>query len=216
MTNSNLSHLTKGEYLSQLAQKLKVLPENERRDALEYYDGYLSDAENEQAAIAQLGSPGEVAATILATHVENRLSNDAREHGTAFKSDFKAKKSGLKAAWIAILAIFALPVGLPLLIVVAVVPLVLFVALGSVVFALGVSGVMLFVGGAISLLVTPFVFVQDFGFGLITGGMGILLIGLGLLLVKLVLLMMGGFRAIARFASRKILRRSKNGRFQAV
>jgi len=223
MTNPSFTHLTKGEYLSQLANKLRVLPENELADALEYYDGYLNDAEDERAAIAQLGAPGDVAATILANHVEKGFSQSVNtNYGQAgfkedIREDFKTKKKGFKAAWIAILAIFALPVGLPLLIVAAVVPFALFIALASVIFAVGISSVILIFGGAVSLLVTPLVFIRDIGFGLVTGGTGLMMMGLGLLFIRLVLLMMGGFRAIAKFVSRKILRRSKyDGRIKTI
>jgi len=38
--------MTKAEYLDQLNHKLRAMSDNERQDALEYYDGYLSDADS--------------------------------------------------------------------------------------------------------------------------------------------------------------------------
>ena len=200
--------MTKNEYLSKLANKLKVLPENERRDALEYYDGYLSDADDELVAIAQLGSPGEVAATILADHVEKGYGNATTK---------KCGASSLKSVGIIVAALLALPVGFPLAITAVAVLLTLFIALGSVVFAVGLSGIIFFVAGITSLMFAPFAFMHDLGFGLVVGGLGLLCLGCGILFSKLALMLLHGFGSIARIISRKILRRrSKDGRIQAI
>ena len=68
--------MSRKEFMEQLERLLRELPEQERREALEYYDGYFDDAgeEQEAAVIQELGSPGKVAAMILAdlkgTHQE--------------------------------------------------------------------------------------------------------------------------------------------------
>ena len=212
MNNSNYSHLTRGEYLQQLAHRLNVLPETERQDALEYYDGYLSDAEDERAAMQQLGSPGEVASNILADYVSKQPSPAA--YG---RKSFKERRSGVKVAWAFIIGLFALPIGLPLIIVAATIPLVLFITLGTFVLTAAIGGVAFVISGIISLFATPFAFMQSASFGLITGGSGLLAIGLGILMARLVGVLMGGFSAIARFTSQKILkRRGHDGRFKTV
>ena len=59
--------MTRNEFLAALEQLLAPLPEAERKDALSYYEDYLDAAgpENEVRAIAELGSPEEVARKIL-------------------------------------------------------------------------------------------------------------------------------------------------------
>lgn len=56
------------EFMAQLERLLFDLPENERQDALCYYNDYFDDAgeENEGKVIQELGSPGKVAAIIRA------------------------------------------------------------------------------------------------------------------------------------------------------
>ena len=59
--------MTRTAFLAALEQLLAPLPETERKDALSYYEDYLDAAgpENETRAIAELGSPEEVARKIL-------------------------------------------------------------------------------------------------------------------------------------------------------
>lgn len=59
--------MTRTAFLAALEQFLAPLPEAERKDALSYYEDYLDAAgpENEARAIAELGSPEEVARKIL-------------------------------------------------------------------------------------------------------------------------------------------------------
>ena len=59
--------MTRTTFLAALEQLLAPLPEAERKDALSYYEDYLDAAgpENEARAIAELGSPEEVARKIL-------------------------------------------------------------------------------------------------------------------------------------------------------
>ncbi len=58
--------MDKKEFIRQLHQMLSDLPEEERREAVSYYEEYLEDAGPEQEAqtLAELGSPEQVAATI--------------------------------------------------------------------------------------------------------------------------------------------------------
>ena len=59
--------MTRTAFLAALKQLLAPLPEAERKDALSYYEDYLDAAgpENEARAIAELGTPEEVAHKIL-------------------------------------------------------------------------------------------------------------------------------------------------------
>lgn len=55
------------EYLSALRQALEVLPEDERKEAIRYYEDYFLDAGEQDAAriIEELGAPDVVAAEIV-------------------------------------------------------------------------------------------------------------------------------------------------------
>ena len=60
--------MNRKEYMERLEQLLLVLPEEEREEALQYYNDYFDDAgvENEDRVIRELGRPEEVAAKIRA------------------------------------------------------------------------------------------------------------------------------------------------------
>ncbi|MCL1842278.1 MAG: DUF1700 domain-containing protein [Defluviitaleaceae bacterium] len=219
--------MTAVEYLEQLSWKLRVLPESERRDALEYYEGYLSDAEDEAAAIIQLGSPGEVAANILANHVltlappsqANNLiggviAKEPVNQSQVMPAEDMAKPSvfsGMKTTWVIILAIFAMPVGLPIIIAVAAIAFGLFITLAVLVFSFVVAGLAMLLAGFVSIFVFPFIIFQGFGFSMIMMGTGLITIGLGIFFVKFSILLMRGFPKISRYVGKEI-RRVGNGK----
>jgi len=192
--------MTKAEYLGQLERKLRALPESDRRDALDYYDGYLSDAEDEAAAIAQLGAPSEAAADILANHI-------AQEPAPG-----KARAGGIRKAWMVILAIFAAPIGLPIVIALASVALALFVTLYALIFSVGATALALLASGALALVLTPAAATQGASFALFAAGIGLMCLGLSILLIKATAALLKGFPMIARFVGRKIARRNRNGK----
>ncbi|MCL2217504.1 MAG: DUF1700 domain-containing protein [Defluviitaleaceae bacterium] len=198
--------MTKSEYLKQLDYRLRVLPAGERQDALDYYEGYLSDAEDEFIAIAQLGTPGEVAANILANYVA-KTPHPESGHGTR-----KERTSGAKTAWMIILALFALPVGLPIIITLAGVSFSLFIALCAVIFSFAVTGVALIAGGIMSIVAFPFIVAESFGAAMLAGGTGLFTVGLGMLFISLTRITLRGFPMITSFVANKILRRNHHGR----
>lgn len=70
------------EFMAQLERLLIDLPENERQDALCYYNDYFDDAgeENEGKVIQELGSPGKVAAIIRASYRNGSPGEDQGEY----------------------------------------------------------------------------------------------------------------------------------------
>jgi len=193
--------MTKSEFLAQLAHKLRVLPESDLKDALEYYEGYISDAENEAAAIAELGSPGEVASTILANYVSQKPNtyNRSTSAGSGTSASPPPRRRSFRTAYIAIFAIFAVPIGIPL----AAAAFGLIVALFSIIFSVFVTGIALLIGGGISIIATPFAFANDFWFGMFNGGLGIAALGLGILVLKGAMKLAGGFPAIMQAIRRR-------------
>jgi len=188
--------MTKNDFLSQLSFKLRVLPESELQDALEYYEGYISDAEDEQAAITSLGSPGEVAATILANYVSQK---PRPHHPSPSRTKAKTGRTKIKTAYIAIIAIFAVPIGIPL----AFAALGLITGLVAVIFSVLVAGIALIVGGLVALVTSPMAFISDFWFGMLSGGLGIAALGIGILAFKCGVKLFSGFPAIARIIRRR-------------
>ena len=57
--------MTREKYLSELKSELRSLPEAEQVEALEYFKGYFEDADNDDEVMASLGTPQELAKTIL-------------------------------------------------------------------------------------------------------------------------------------------------------
>lgn len=66
------------EFMTELAALLQDVPEEERRDAMKYYNDYFDDAgeENEPQVVEELESPAKVAATIKAD-----LEGSSKGHG---------------------------------------------------------------------------------------------------------------------------------------
>ena len=174
--------MTSGEYLNQLQKYLKKLPQSDYEDAMEYFTEYFADAgpEKEQAVIEELGTPKQAAAELMMNLLDRKIDErEAMEQEEKRKE--KKKTTGANVVWIAILALFAAPIGAPILISILIVLLcaALCVALLDMsVFLIAVVGVV--VGVKMLLRGILAVSVSFGGFCFITG-MGILLIGISIL-----------------------------------
>ena len=196
--------MTKNEFLTQLGHRLRALPEDERNDAIEYYSGYLDDAgEDVVSAIEHLGSPAEVAAKIVA---EYAVSDTGGSDDTV-----KDRKLALSVLWTVILAVFAVPVGLPIAVAVAVVAIALLVVIFSLVIAFGATAIGLFAGGIAAVLGSVLALFQNAPLALTMFGSALVIIGLGIMFVKLALaIAKSGVSTISRFVGNVIMRRSGN------
>jgi len=210
--------MTKSDFLTQLAHKLRVLPEGERQDALDYYDGYISDADSEETALAQLGSPGEAAAMIMAEylsqdHAAQPMLSTAEGTHTRHYYPTPPRKSGARNALVIIAALFAVPIGLPIAIGLAATAFGLFIGLAAIVFSFAVGGGAAIIAGIIGLVMTPFILFQSGGFALMHAGMSVASIGIGILLIYSAWAAASGFAWIARFVGKKIMKRgTRHGR----
>lgn len=166
--DSSSSHGDKSRFLAELRQRLSVLPEAESQTALAYYDEYLSEAgpENEAAALAELGSPAQVAAGILGDHVYASTTGEE-----------KSAKKGLSALWvvtIGILGVLAAPLAIPLIISI-------FGLLASAlmfIFSLFLAAILAFVAGIIYIGVGFAALFSHFATGIATIGSGLALTAL--------------------------------------
>ncbi|MGN1014677.1 MAG: DUF1700 domain-containing protein [Butyricicoccus sp.] len=123
--------MTREEYLRQLERYLKRLPKDDYDSAMEYFTEHFDDAgpEAEQRVMQELGTPKEAAAELL--------SNLLHEKTTAQKE--RKYTSVGTVMLIAVLAVFAAPIGIPLLL-----AAVLVLAAGLLVLAAGALCILLF------------------------------------------------------------------------
>lgn len=135
--------MTRNEFMFQLRTKLKRLPQSDAEDAVAYYQGYFDDAgpENEQAVIEELGSPSEVAGKIISEFAFKQLENQP------------AAKKGFGAVGWVVLAILASPIALPIGIAILAVFFAAIVAVLSVLFAIGFTGIVVAGAGILSAVV---------------------------------------------------------------
>ena len=75
--------MNRKQFLYELEQLLKDIPDNERAEAIQYYNDYFDDAgeENESGVIASLGTPEELARTIKAGLNDGGNSGEFTESG---------------------------------------------------------------------------------------------------------------------------------------
>jgi uncharacterized membrane protein len=226
--------------MRQLEYLLRGIPENEKYDALAYYNDYFDEAgiENEYQVIQELGSPEQVAEKILA-ECQSQMYGEHQdygspemEYGESFTYSDQTKKSyGLqnmvaeKTAGMSkstkilliLLIIFLFPLWISLLgglfgVVVGVLGAVFGVVVGFGGAAIGLfaGGVGLFAGGMIKVFVAP---VE----GLVTIAVGSILIAISLLfatfIAKLVIDWIPALvRGLINWA--KGFKKSKNGGFE--
>lgn len=57
--------MTKKAYLKKLENLIQALPEEERKEALEYYSAYFDDADDDEKVFQELGKPEELAKAII-------------------------------------------------------------------------------------------------------------------------------------------------------
>ena len=166
--------MTRTEYIAKLTKYLRKLPQKDYEEALEYFMEYFEEAgpENEAQVIAELGTPKEAAHEVISRLLDEKIIED--------KSSLRNKTTIL---WIAILAVLASPVALPILLFFLAMLLTLLVVIFAVIvtalaltFALLISGVYTFFTSfsllSVSLASTLF-----------GGGLGLMMLGGALLLL---------------------------------
>ena len=187
--------MNRADYMAALRRALSVLPEEERANALRYYEEYFDDAgpENEAKAIEELGEPAKIAAQILADYRELT----AVPHAQPMKE--KRRWRGISPLLLIVLVLLAIPIGLPLVfgagatvlgVLLAIVVTVLAVIFAVLLILYGIPLALICGGAVIALLsctlwATPANALVTLGNGLAAFAAGILL---GLLSIKLSIL----------------------------
>ena len=160
--------MTKSEYLAKLDKYLKKLPKEDYLEAMDYFREYFDEAgpENEEEVIAELGAPKDAAHDIISRLLDEKIVEDE-----------KSPKNRAVIIWIAILAILASPVALPLILVLLMV-IITILAIGIAILALGValltSGVYMLVDSWSYLSIAPSTTALGVGLGLLSLGLALL------------------------------------------
>ena len=98
--------MTRTEYLAELDKYLRKLPREDYHEAMDYYIEYFDEAgpDKENQVIEDLGSPKEAASEIIATVLGKHMA-----------SPEKTPEKRATIVGLTILALFAAPIALPVL-----------------------------------------------------------------------------------------------------
>ncbi|XCP84668.1 DUF1700 domain-containing protein [Roseburia hominis] len=166
--------MNREEYMKSLSRRLKRLPKEDFEKAMAYYEEYFDDAgpENEQQAIEDLGTP-EMAADQL---IREFALENAKEPPASVKK-------GLSAVWVGVLAVFAVPVGVPLALAVVVLLLALVIVVGALIFSVWITAFALMVCSVPCILLSFYQMTVAFADGIGTLGAGLVSLGVGVWVV---------------------------------
>ena len=171
--------MSKADFLRLLERALMQLSEEERQKNLEYYsellDDMMEEGMTEAEATAKLGSPNQIAQSILQEMPLGKLVS------TRMKP-----KSGWTPLAI-VLAVVGSPVWVPLLLATIAIVLAVFVSI----WALGFAAVAVVIALAVAVVATPIFAVRA---AVMTLPLGLMLLGAGLVLLGLCVL--GGLMAV--------------------
>lgn len=204
--------MKRAEFMQKLSDALSVLPEEERQSALSYYEEYFNDAEDEERAVVELGTPEYVARTILEDFRELSAApqTERQEQYTPPPPYEKPKQAPPRSDGVNKLLLIVVLVLLSPIIIGVGVPLIaglfcVVIALICVLFAVVVSGIACVIAGVFvifySIVRYPFLYAGMFsiGSGFVAVGVGIFLtIAGGWACWKAVPAMLRGFVNICR------------------
>lgn len=196
--------MNRAEFFKSLEQGLSRVPQEEAREALDYYKEYFDEAgeENEEKIIEELGSPLQIAARIKADSAVRELN----------ESPAPSMKKGISAIWFILLAILSAPVALPLAIAAAAVVLALVIAAICIVMGLLVSVVAFFFAGIVMLVAGIAVAAASLPSAIFTIGVAFAMLGATIIIGVLAMLAARGiFSGIAKLMNRKLRSNSKGG-----
>lgn len=166
--------MTKTEYIAKLTKYLRKLPQQDYEEAIEYFMEYFEEAgpENEARVIAELGTPKEAAHEVISRLLEEKIVED--------KSSLRNKTAIL---WIAILAVLASPVALPILLFfLAMIVTLLMIIFAVIVTALALTFALL-ISGVYTFFTSFSLLSVSLASTLFGGGLGLLMFGGALLLL---------------------------------
>ena len=181
------------EYLRQLSKYLKKLPKADYDDAMGYFTEYFAETDENEAKklMDELGTPKEAACDIISNILEKKI-DEKKQADSEKKQVDSDKKSVFGVLWIALLAIFALPVATPLLISGLIVMFCVLLCVVLAVLCVFLFGVCAAIAGmaviaraivTVKLSISSAIMLS--GLGLAAIGVGIIIVLLGVLCVRL-------------------------------
>lgn len=158
----------KEEYLKELENLLKVLPEIERQNALKYYEEYFSDAgeENELSVISELGD-----VNLLADKIIGEESFKEQEEVVEENKKVRNRKDAITLLLLIALLVFGIPVLLPVV-----------ASVLGVTFALACAGIGICIAGIVCFGVAISLVINNLFAGILAFGISFILLALGIAL----------------------------------
>ena len=169
--------MNKKEFLDALSKQLRLMPKEDKEDALTFYREYLEDYgfDDNEDVTSKIGKPKEIAKSLIAECTMKHIENNEEK---------KTPRKTARIVWLAIISIFTLPVTLPLAIALLIVVITLLFTLLIVFLSVLASALaVIFAGGtAIAASIVA-------GFLLIGIGMAIAFVDIWIfsLIVKLII-----------------------------
>lgn len=165
--------MNKQEFLSLLRGRLVGLPAEDLEATLSYYaemiDDRVEDGMSEEAAVAAIGTPADIAARIIG---QTPLVKIAKE---------RVRPRRRLRAWEIVLLVLGSPVWLPLLLAAAIVVLALYIVLWTLVAVVWVVGAACAVGAVAGIAcAVPAIFTGNVSVSLLYAGAGLALAGLSI------------------------------------
>lgn len=201
--------MNKYEYLAQLRAGLATLSQEERDAAMSYYEEFFSDAgeENEQAVIASLGSPDELAKSIInGSKGDEANENEAAQQEESAASGFTPpptngqqtqKWTGGQIALVIVLLVLSCPIWIGVVAGVCGGLIGLIAGFGGAAIGVAVGGIFSFGTGVGALFSEPLYGLMLIGIGLICASLGPLVFyPLCKLAVKLFAICIKGIKAL--------------------
>ncbi|CEP80921.1 DUF1700 domain-containing protein [Paraclostridium sordellii] len=192
--------MNKKEFLKELNKKLKHLPENERIDAVKYYEEYFEDAQiNEDIdVLCELSTPSEIASQILSEYSIKEKNKES-----------KNIKTKISSIWFVLLAILVSPISLPitiLLILVIIIGLFAIFLVGFVFLVVAAS----LIGSGVYIIFSGIGYIfTDINSTLISLGLGAIFIGISVLAIILIVIGLRKIFSLTFYFFNKILNNLK-------
>ncbi|GAA0103663.1 hypothetical protein UT300013_02850 [Paraclostridium sordellii] len=192
--------MNKKEFLKELNKKLKHLPENERIDAVKYYEEYFEDAQiNEDIdVLCELSTPSQIASQILSEYAIKEKNKES-----------KNIKTKISSIWFVLLAILVYPIALPITILLILVIIIGLFAISLVGFVFLVVAASL-IGSGVSIIFSGIGYiVTDISSTLISLGLGAIFIGISVLVIILIVIGLRKIFSLTFYFLNKILNNLK-------
>lgn len=168
--------MNRRDYIAELSYRIRLLPREDREDAIMYYEGYFDDmgVSDTEDISGRVDSPEQIAARILEECSERHIEQSREQGGIRHEL-----RHGSRMIWMTILGIVSLPVALPLVIAALALIVALTVVGFSLIVAVGLGGIGMVIGG-IGLFIAGFLAIgsnllMHIGGSLVCVSLGVLL-----------------------------------------